>query len=491
VSLRLRIAAAAGASVAVVVLVAAATTYLFVRSHLSGELDSQLRARAAAVVPHHDYDDDNDNDSGPGGPGGHAGVPPGDEDDRVLGREHPVPSNVSPVPFGGASGFVQVVQPSGAVFVPGGQGSAPSLVPTSTDRQIAATGAGSRVTDREIRGTHVRVLTEGVPGGGAVMVALPLTSLDNQLRELVITLALIAGAGVLLAALLGLLVARTALAPVERFTRRTEALSGHIDLSARIEGEGRRDELGRLAHSFNDTLDALERALDAQRQLVADASHELRTPIAALRANIQLLAEAERLPEPDQRALRVDIVDELDELTALVADVVELARGSEPDGAREDVRLDEIVSIAVQKARRRGDVQFELDIEPTIVKGSPERIGRAVTNVIDNARKWSPAGGTVTVAVHDGTLVVRDHGPGFQEEDLPHVFDRFYRAPGARRMPGSGLGLAIVRQAAESCGGSARAANAPGGGACLTIGFGLAEKPAPLEHSSSSGQTMA
>ncbi len=488
-SLRLRIAAAAGASVAVVVVIAAGATFLFVRSHLSGELDSQLRARAAAIIPRHD--NDADDDVGPAGPGAAVGGQPPGDDDQLFGSGRPVPHNVEPAPFGGASGFVQVVTENGTVFVPGGQGRSPALSPTSADKLIAASGSGKRITNREIGGTHVRVLTQGVPGGGAVMVALPLASLDNQLRELLITLALIAGGGVLLAALLGALVARTALAPVERFTRRTEALSGHIDLSARIEGEGRRDELGRLAHSFNDTLDALELALATQRQLVADASHELRTPIAALRANIQLLGDADRLPESDQRALRDDIIEELDELTALVADVVELARGSAPDGVHEDVRLDEIAATAVQKARRRSDLHFELDLEPSVVRGSPERIGRAVTNVIDNARKWSPAGGTVDVTVHDGVLVVRDHGPGFQEQDLPHVFDRFYRAPGARGLPGSGLGLAIVRQAAEACGGSAQAANAPDGGARLTIGFGQAERPAEVEHSSSSGQTMA
>jgi len=467
-SLRLRIAAAAGAAVAVVVLVAAATTYLSVRSHLYGELDGDLRARASALAS----PPQEGGGQGPGQPanGYH------DHGDQ-LGPGH-VPNQVQPAPFGGASGFVQAVAVSGAVVVPGGQGAAPRALPvTETDRAIADAG-GEALSERTVADTRLRVLTRGVPGFGAVMIALPLTSLENQLSQLLVTLALIAGGGIVLAALLGAFVARTALAPIDRFTRRTEALSDHVDLSARIDEDGRRDELGRLAKAYNETLDALERAIDAQRQLVADASHELRTPIASLRANIQVLADAERLPAGEQVALRRDIVDELDELTALVADVVELARGSEPDSAGEDVRLDEVVLGAVASARRRGEISYAAELAPTVVRGRPDRIARAVSNLVDNARKWSPADGTVELTLHDGVLTVRDHGPGFEPADVPHIFDRFYRAPSARAMPGSGLGLAIVRQAAEAGGGWVQAANAAGGGAELTVSFGPAEPAA-------------
>jgi two-component system, OmpR family, sensor histidine kinase MprB len=207
---------------------------------------------------------------------------------------------------------------------------------------------------------------------------------------------------------------------------------------------------------------------------VADAGHELRTPIASLRANIQVLGEAQRLPAHEQESLRNDIVDELDELTALVSDVVELARGSAPEAreASDEVRLDAIVGAAIEKANRRGGVRFETSLEPTVVSGQADRIDRAVGNLLENARKWSPDGGLVEVGLHDGLLSVRDHGPGFDPEDLPHVFDRFYRSDRARRLPGSGLGLAIVRQAAEARGGYAEAANAPGGGALLRVSFG-------------------
>jgi two-component system sensor histidine kinase MprB len=212
---------------------------------------------------------------------------------------------------------------------------------------------------------------------------------------------------------------------------------------------------------------------------VADASHELRTPIASLRANIQVLEDEDRLSPEDRAALRADVVAELDELTALVADVVELARGAKPEEVLDDVRLDLIVSAQVDRAQRRAgtDVSYQAQVEPTVVSGEPERISRAVSNLLDNARRWSPAGGIVEVALRGGALVVRDHGPGFEPGDLPHVFERFYRSDRARATPGSGLGLAIVRQAAEAHGGSAEASNAAGGGAVVGVRFNDSYEP--------------
>ena len=308
--------------------------------------------------------------------------------------------------------------------------------------------------------------------------ARPLTEVDKELSRLLLILAIVAVAGIALAAALGALVARAALAPIARFTSRTETLAGGLDLSQRLPSGGR-DELARLAASFNATLDALERSVEAQRNLVADASHELRTPIASLRANIQTLADADRLPPEDQAGLRADIVSELDELTRLVGDVVELARGTERKGAVGDVALDEIVSAAVQRSQRRSDLAFHVNLEPTLVSGVADRIDRAVSNLLENACKWSPPGEPIEVDLQDGLLTIRDHGPGFAESDLPHVFERFYRADAARKQPGSGLGLAIVRQAAEAHGGSVVAENAPGGGALVKIGFGPPSKRRP------------
>jgi two-component system sensor histidine kinase MprB len=478
-TLRTRIAAVASLSVALAVLVAAIGLYAAVSSSLYGEVDSSLRARARGIA----------------GGGGAAGVGPGfagPPEGAFPGRAgepsgHGFPGSVEPAPFGGPSGYVEFVSPSGETFVPGGQGALRRKLPVDAgDRRIAASGSGAGFSDRRVSGTELRVLTEGMGANGALLVAQPLTQVEHELGHLLLILVLIGAGGVVLAALLGAFVTRTALTPITRFTERTERLSGNLDLSRRLEVRGR-DELARLAESFNATLDALERSVQAQRHLVADASHELRTPIASLRANVQTLSEADRLPVVEQESLRADIVAELDELTALVGDVVELARGAAAEGAVDDVRLDELVQAAVASARRRGgqgrdgeagEVRFELSVEPTIVRGQAERIGRAVTNVVDNARKWSPPGGTVEIALFDGVLSVRDHGPGFQEADLPFVFDRFYRAPAARGLPGSGLGLAIVRQAAEACGGFAEACNAQGGGALLRIGFGRAQPAA-------------
>ncbi len=482
-TLRTRIAAVASVSVALAVLAAAIGLYVAVRSDLRGEIDSALRSRAralvgpgASVAPAAAGAGPAVGRGGAGGPRGPGGAP------HVGAQAGGFPGQVQPAPFGAASGYVQFISPQGEVSVPGGQGASPTRIAlTSLDLAIAARGSGSSLTDRSVNGTKLRVLTIGTGPSGAVLVAQPLTEVDRELSRMLLILALIGAGGVVLAALLGALVARTALAPIARFTERTESLTGNLDLSRRLEVEGR-DELARLAESFNGTLDALERSVQAQRHLIADASHELRTPISSLRANIQILSEAERLPRREQESLRADIVAELDELTALVGDVVELARGAAPDGAADDVRLDEVVAAAVQSARRRGDrlgeVSFELALEPTIVRGQADRIGRAVSNLVDNARRWSPEGAAVEVGLKDGVLSVRDHGPGFQASDLPFVFDRFYRAGDARKLPGSGLGLAIVRQAAEACGGFAEAQNAPGGGALLRVSFG-----APFEFS--------
>jgi two-component system sensor histidine kinase MprB len=464
-TLRVRIAALASVSVALAVLGVALGLYFAVRSDLRGEIDRSLRERAQTFAA----------PRGRGAPP--PGAPPaGDLPPPPNGDGGAFPRTVAPAPFGGAEGYVQFLAPSGAVQVPGGQSATSRIAPTALDRRIARRGSGSALSDRTVRGTHLRVLTLGTGERGAVLIARPLSEVEHELSSLVLLLVAIGLAGIALAALFGTLVARTALAPIARFTRRTESLTGSLDLSERLEVTGR-DEIARLAESFNTTLDALERSVEAQRHLIADASHELRTPIASLRVNIQVLGEAARLPAAEQESLRSDIVSELDELTALVGDVVELARGSSPREALDEVRLDEVVREALERARRRSDVRWEVQLEPTLLSGHAGAIGRAVSNLLDNACKWSPTEGLVEVALREGELTVRDHGPGFRSEDVAFVFDRFYRAEGARSRPGSGLGLAIVRQAAEAGGGYARAENAPGGGALLRVSFGAPASP--------------
>jgi len=437
VSLRRRITAAVAVAVATVAVTLGVTGYLTTRSHLIGEVQHQLLGRVFLLL-------------------------------RSNAHRPAVPAAPA---LGGAPGYFQFVYPTGRVRVP--EGGSAQLPADAHVLRIAKQGRGSFFTTARIHGVHVEVYTVGdADAHYAIEVALPLTEIDSDVHELAVTFGLLVGGGVLLAGLLGAGIARTALAPIHRFTKQTQAVTDALDRPRRLEEKGA-EELRRLAMSFNRTLDALERSIQAQRHLILDASHELRTPMAALRSDIQIFLEADRLPDEERRGLQQAIVAELDELTQLVADVVDLARGSTTSEHTEPIELDDIVRETVVRAQRRApDLAFSLELEPTEIVNSPDRVSRAVTNVIDNARKWSPPGGRIEVDLHDGVLNVRDHGPGFKKEDIPSVFDRFYRADDARRLPGSGLGLAIVKQAAEAHGGYAAASNAPDGGAVLQVSFG-------------------
>ena len=481
-SLRARMALFAGAAVAIAVVAVVVAGYQGTRHELQSQVDQSLQSLAKPPLQNIGL--------GPGGgppqpgvlqfgphvPSGNGGGDP----DEGLGFD-----GLRPPAFGGASGTFTLFKRDGSTYVPKGQSY--KIPKTAAIRALAAKGQGQFFTNMRVSGTHIRVLVTGIGDKGALAVALPLTTVDNALSNQLMLLLVIGGAGILLAVLFGLLVARTALAPIARFTRQTESIAHNPE---RIEHERLdvtgSDEIARLGRTFNQTLDALEQSVQSQRNLVADASHELRTPIATIRANLQLMREEELLSPEDRAALREDVIEELDELTALVADVVELARGSKPSGEPGDVRLDAIVRAALDRARRRAPgLEFHQVIEPTLIRGEPDRISRAVTNLLDNASKWSPEGGVVEVTLHNGVVTVRDHGPGFKEGDLPYVFDRFHRAKDARSKPGSGLGLAIVRQAAEAHDGFVEAANAPDGGAILRVGFGptldLEEVPAEAE----------
>jgi two-component system, OmpR family, sensor histidine kinase MprB len=344
---------------------------------------------------------------------------------------------------------------------------------------MAARRAGdAHFTNRKVEDAEYRVLTfsaTGLDGSGyAVEIFRPLSEVNRTLHRISVFLILIAAGGMGVAAALGLLVARAALTPVRRLTATTEAITETRDLSQRIESTGTsNDELERLATSFNTMLGALEESSRAQRQLVADASHELRTPLTSLRTNIEVLARADQMAPEERERLLDDVVEQIGEMTALIGELIELARESRPDMVAEpagDVRLDLLTADAVERTRRnRPSVEFETDLEESLVHGPPSAIERAVANLLDNAAKWSPPGGPVEVLVRDGEVVVRDHGPGIAEEDLPYVFDRFYRSRDARGMPGSGLGLAIVKQVAESHGGSVVAEQPPDGGTVMRL----------------------
>ncbi len=466
-TLRTRLALAAGLAVALAVAAAAVVVYFAVRSELRGEIDDSLRERATLATDRLRAAPQFERRGGRlrerGGPLlGARPAPPGE---RL-----PLPPDVQPPAFGGAAGVIQLVRADGTLSSPD---RASSEIPVDERvRSVARGTSGTYLTDKDVEGSHLRVLVQQAPDPGvALQVARPLDEVDGVLRRLLRILAAVVAGGAGLGIALGAVVARSALAPVRRFTDRTEALTHDPDPSHRLDAHGR-DELARLAHSFNTTLDALERSIEQQRSLVADASHELRTPLASVRTNVQVLARAADMPSGERAALLQETEDQLAELSALVADVVDLARGAERDEPREDVRLDELVRHVVERMPARNDVRFETDLHPTTVHGMPAAISRAATNLLDNAVKWSPPGGVVAVRVADGELRVMDSGPGFDPVDLPYIFNRFYRADSARGMPGSGLGLAIVKQIADSHGGKARADNARGGGAMLTVTFG-------------------
>jgi two-component system, OmpR family, sensor histidine kinase MprB len=440
---RTRIAVSAAAAVALTVVVASVLLYLVAREQLRAPVDEALEARAAEISVQQ------------------LGILPGQGGDSYLA--------VRPE-FGEARGYVQLVRTDGSILAPPRQD---LRIPVDDDVLAVAGEQGAAFwRNVDVEGTHLRVFTFAYGPDAAVQVARPLTEVDESLRRIGLVLLLIAAGGIVIAAGLGLVVARAALAPVRELTETVERVSETQDLTQRIEVAGN-DELSRLATSFNSMLGALEESTRAQRQLVADASHELRTPLTSVRTNIEVLAGDRLLPPEDRARLLSDVVEQLGEMTTLISELIELARAEQVVAEPEEVRLDVLVADAVERARRnRPEVVYTVDLEPATVPGVPATIERAVGNLLDNAAKWSPTGGEVEVAVRDGRLIVRDHGPGIADEDLPHVFDRFYRARAARGLPGSGLGLAIVRQVAESHGGEVVAEQAEGGGTRMVLTLG-------------------
>jgi two-component system, OmpR family, sensor histidine kinase MprB len=439
---RVRVILASAAAVAIAVALGSAVAYFAARSSLRGELNDALSARSVdlqqkLVLP--------------------AGC--------LKEGGKPLVSLPNPQ-FGGAPSTYQVICPGGGSARPKGE------VPLPIDdraRRVADGEEQGYFSDEHVSDVHIRMLTLGLGNGFALQVARPLDEVDQVLDRLRLIMIAIAFSGVGLAAALGLVVAGAALRPVRRLTDAADEVGRTRNLGLRVEASGD-DELARLGATFNAMLAALDESVSAQRRLVVDASHELRTPLTSLRTNIEVLARADRLDPSERERLRQDVLRQIEELSLLITDVVDLARGDEPTAEPEDVRLDLLVEQVVGRvARHAPGVHFATQLYPCTVRGVPRRLERAVTNLLDNAAKWSPDGARVLVTVDRGEVVVRDEGPGFSAEDLPFVFDRFYRSRAARGKPGSGLGLAIVRQVAEEHGGAVEAWNVNGGGAVVRL----------------------
>jgi two-component system sensor histidine kinase MprB len=337
------------------------------------------------------------------------------------------------------------------------------------------------------QGTHFRVITDGgtlvLRSTGtpvALQIARPLTDIEHTLRDLRLILWIVSLAGIGVGIGLGYLVGKVTIRPVERLTAAAEHVAATQDLDSTIHDEGE-DVLARLARSFNAMLAALAASRQQQAQLISDAGHELRTPLTSLRTNIEVLLRVKELPEPDRAELLKDVNAQLEEMTTLVGDVVELAREDEAQLEPIEVRLDSLVERAVERARRRAPAMtFDVELTPGSVRGQPVLLERAVLNVLDNAVKWSPPAGTVKLRLRRDqvwSLDVLDQGPGIAPADLPYVFDRFYRAESARSLPGSGLGLAIVQQVVVSHGGTVSVSAPPTGGTQVHI-----ELPIVAEH---------
>lgn len=449
-SLRRRLALLAASAVAVAVVLAAVGAYIAVREELRGQVDDSLRAGVErfASMPHVV-----------------GALPAGDELPFVQRLEAGAPPPIG----GNAIESVQLISPHGDVVTFPREGADQPV--SSADRAIAATGSGQSLSDEEMAGGHYRVLTAAVGEAGAVQLTASLEGVDDVLANLRVILFLLCLGGIAVAALTARALAKRVVGPITELTEAAEHISATDDLTRRIAVDGD-EEVSRLATRFNAMLDgiqrsqeALTRSLTAQTQLVVDASHELRTPIASLRTDVEsLIAHPELVADERERRL-VEVEARTEELTALVNDVIELARGDQPDGDVEDVRLDELAAESVAWLQRHApDRDVVLETEPTVVEGRPDRIARAINNLLDNANKYSPPGEPIEVSVAAGEVTVRDRGPGVGGEDAEQLLDRFRRGGSVRDVPGSGLGLAIVKQVAEAGGGAVSLEPAEGGG---------------------------
>ncbi|HNP57905.1 MAG TPA: HAMP domain-containing sensor histidine kinase [Gordonia sp. (in: high G+C Gram-positive bacteria)] len=443
-SLTTRVALLSATVVAVSVSLMAAAAYFVVYRAMYNEVDRQLESRADGMTAL-----------------SRTGALRGDPQRVVSGAVFS--TNIS----------VALIRPDGQTFL---VGSVPFEAP---ERRIARSVNRPGQYNQSLRTIDdQRVLARKLDRGYTLIMSQSLLHTERVLKRLAWVLLVVGGGGVALAALAGTTVARTGLRPVARLTRAAERVA-RTEVLDPIPVSGN-DELARLTESFNTMLAALQSSRDKQARLVADAGHELKTPLTSLRTNVELLiASAEpgapTVPLADMIELRSDIVAQIEELSTLVGDLVDLSREDVPEVVHEEIDMLDIIDRSLERARRRrNDVEFDVDAESWFVFGEEAGLSRAVLNVLDNAAKWSPGGHHVEVrlrqtAVNVAVLTVADAGPGIPAEDRELVFERFYRSAAARSMPGSGLGLAIVRQVVERIGGTVTAAQSPQGGALIAM----------------------
>ncbi|SFC25688.1 sensor histidine kinase [Streptomyces aidingensis] len=462
--LRTRLAALTAAAVALAVAAIALSAWFLVRGQLLASLDERLQESRIPVnlLERARVTDCMADDSG--GPGERG-----------------------PSPFGD---IAQLVDSRGQRCVIFGD---IGLEVAAADRAVAADQRASALhTVTGTDGSAYRVLTRHLPGVDAegllqgpvaLTVARPMDEVNDPLRALALVLAAVAAAGVVGAAGVGVLLARAGLRPVDRLTEAAEHIARTEDLSVRIPAEGD-DELARLSRAFNSMTAALASSRELQQQLIADAGHELRTPLTSLRTNVELLTRSETSGRPLAPGVRRELMDsvtaQLGELGTLVGDLQELSRPERSGRAREITGLHEIAQRAAARARLRArGLEISTELDPWYVRAEPAALERAVVNLLDNAVKFGAGGGSVAVTLRDGELRIRDHGPGIPADELPHVWERFWRSPDARGLPGSGLGLSIVARTVRECGGEVGLAPAPGGGTVANLRLPGAPEPPP------------
>ncbi|MBO1337516.1 cell wall metabolism sensor histidine kinase WalK [Streptomyces sp. VRA16 Mangrove soil] len=458
--LRSRLALLVAVAVAAAVAAVAVTCWFITRDQLYAQLDNNLRTEATSIKP--------------------------SQLQFIL-------ATCNSEAAAGSQGFpgptVQIVQSDGSVCTSPGDSKIPVQ---SADVAVAAgTSTSAEHTTENEDGTAMRVVTlpavdqdrNRLPQ--AVSIASPLHEVTKPLTTLAWTLLFVGGIGVIGATAAGLWIARTGLRPVDQLTETVEHVARTEDLTVRIPVEGN-DEIARLSESFNSMTASLASSRELQQQLIADAGHELRTPLTSMRTNIELLTRSEEtgraIPPDDRRALMASLKAQMTELAALIGDLQELSRSglSGSEGPLKVVSFHETARAALERARLRGpELKIVSELAPWYVRAEPAALERAIINLLDNAVKFSPRGATVEVRLMRGVLTVRDHGPGIPADELPHVFDRFWRSPTARALPGSGLGLSIVARTVESYGGEVALAAADGGGTVATMRLPGAPTPTP------------
>jgi two-component system sensor histidine kinase MprB len=443
-SIRTRIALLTTLAVALVEVAIVASLYLYASNRLYAKVEDDLRRTAATLGP-------------------------------VVGASGDLPTPASPQGRAQSVFVPRLVAADGRVLT---ARTGLDLPVSDAARAVASGARASALETLPLGGDDYYLLSVPAGQGRALQVSHSLATEEDVLKQLLTASIVFAVVGLVVAPLAGASVATGALGPLRRLSRVTDRVTRTGDLTQRV-SVGGRDEVASFARSFDAMLDRLEamvaeldRARHVQRQLVADASHELRAPLTTVRANIELLGLGADPGDADRRELISDTLAGIDDLTNLVAQVIELAREDERVHERSSVQLDQLVSDELERIRLRyPKVEFIGSLEPTTVLGDAQGLARAVTNLLDNAGKWSPAGGTVRVDLRDGVFEVRDEGPGIDPNDLPHIFERFYRGARAGGKPGSGLGLAIVAQVMRSHGGEVSAEPLSTGGTLFRARF--------------------